>query len=78
MNDLSNDKVQSLNKTVKVFVQEIHSAIEHKGAQQISELVLDDVFVFGAAANAVSIGKNQFITNLRARLEQARDAELQV
>jgi ketosteroid isomerase-like protein len=78
MSNLPNDQVQSLNKTVKAFVQEIHTAIEHKDAQHISELVLDDVFIFGAAANAVSTEKNQFVTNLRAQFEQAKDAELQV
>ncbi|MBE3067257.1 MAG: nuclear transport factor 2 family protein [Chloroflexi bacterium] len=78
MNDLSNDQVQSLSKTVTAFVQEIHTAIEHKNAQHIGELMLDDVFVLGAAANAVSIGKNQFVTDLRAYFEQAKDVEFQV
>ena len=78
MNDLSNDQVQSPNKTVKAFVQEIHTAIEHKDTQRISELTLDDVFVLGAAANAVSIGKNQFATNLHAYFEQSKDIQFHV
>jgi ketosteroid isomerase-like protein len=65
MSNLSNDQVQSLNKTVKAFIQVIHTAIERKDVQRMSELVLDDVFVFGAAANAVSIGKNRHGSGMR-------------
>lgn len=78
MSDLSNDQVQSLGKTVKAFLQEIHTAIERKDVQHLSELVFDDVFMFGAAANAVSIGKNQFVTNLHTHFEQSKSVELRV
>lgn len=78
MSDLSNNQVQSLNKTVKAFVQEIHTAIEHKDTQRINELTLDDVFVFGAAANDVSVGKNQWVANLRSYFEQSKDVEFHV
>lgn len=78
MSDLSSDQVQSLNKTVKAFVQEIHTAIEHKDTQRISELTVDDVFVLGAAANAVSVGKNQCVENLRSYFEQSKDIEFHV
>ena len=78
MSDLSNDQMQSLNKTVKAFVQEIHTAINNKDTQHINELTLDDVFVFGAAANDVSIGKNQYQEKLSAYCEQSKDVEFHV
>jgi hypothetical protein len=36
------------------------------------------VFVFGAAADAVSIGRDQFVRDLRSQFEQVKDAELRV
>ena len=78
MSNLSNDQIQSLNKMVKTFVQEIHNTIEQKDAQRITELTLDDVFVFGAAANDVSVGKNQWVANLRSYFEQLKDVEFHV
>lgn len=73
VNDLSKGHAQSLRKTVKALVQEFYIAIEHKNAQRIGELVLDDVFVLGAAADAVFIGKNQLVTHLHTHFEKAKD-----
>lgn len=63
---------------IKAFVQEIHSAIAHKNAQRLGELVVDDVFMFGAAANAVSVGKSQLITEFHSYFEQAKDIKFHI
>lgn len=42
----------------------------------MDELVVDDVFVFGAAADAVSIGRDQFVADLRSQFERMKDTEL--
>ena len=70
--------IQSLNTTIKAVVRELHGAIEHKDLQRLGELAVADVFVFGAAADAVSIGRDQFITDLRSQFELAKDMKLRV
>ena len=67
------------NRTaIKGFVQEIHSAITHKNAQHLSELVVDDVFMFGATANAVSVGKSQLVTEFQSYFEQTKDVQFHI
>ena len=79
MEYLSGDHVlQSLDETIKAVVRELHGAIERKDVQRMGELVVPDVFVFGAAADAVSIGRDQFVTDLRSQFERLTDTELRV
>jgi ketosteroid isomerase-like protein len=63
---------------IKAFLQEFHSAIAHKNAQRLSELVVDDVFMFGAAANAVSVGESQLIMEFHSYFEQAKDIQFHI
>jgi len=75
----SEDQVlQSLDETIKAVVRELYVALEHKDMQRMGELVVADVFVFGAAADAVSIGRDQFVTDLRSQFERVKDTELRV
>ncbi|HCC79253.1 MAG: hypothetical protein A2X25_15500 [Chloroflexi bacterium GWB2_49_20] len=73
-----NQVLQSLNVTIKAVVHEFYAAIEHKDLQRIGELVVADVFVFGAAADAVSVGRNQFIADLRNQFGRVKDKELRL
>ena len=75
MEHFSEDQVlQSLDEMIKAVVRELYVAIEHKDVQRMGELVLPDVFVFGAAAEAVSIGRDQFVKDLRRQFERVEDA----
>jgi ketosteroid isomerase-like protein len=75
---MENQIKQSLYETIKNVVQEIYEAVVHKDIQRMSELVVADVFVFGAAADAVSIGRDQFRTDLRSQFEQLKVTELRL
>jgi ketosteroid isomerase-like protein len=75
---MNDQTLQSSKESIKAVVQEFHAAIEHKDLQRVGELVLADVFVFGAAAQAVSIGRHQFVTHLRGQFERAGQAQLRV
>lgn len=78
MSDLSTDQVLSPITSIRNFVQEIHTAIENKDTQSLNKLALGGVFVLGAAAQDVSIGKNQCLANLRSYFEQSKDVEFHV
>jgi ketosteroid isomerase-like protein len=70
--------LQSPGETIKAVVRELYAAIEHKDLLRLGELLVADVFVFGAAADAVSIGRDQFITDLRSQFERVKDKELRL
>jgi ketosteroid isomerase-like protein len=70
--------IQSLNTTIKAVVRELYAAIERKDLLRLGELAVADVFVLGAAADAVSIDRAQFVMDLRNQFERAKDAELRV
>jgi len=64
--------------SIIAVVQELHAAIEQKDGQHLGELVIPEVFVIGAAAEAVSIGRDQFVTYLRSQFEEGKETELHV
>lgn len=76
--NMEHQVLQPLAETIKMVVQELYTAIEHKDLQRMGELVTADVFVFGAGADAVSIGRDQFVTDLRSQFERVKDAELRL
>jgi ketosteroid isomerase-like protein len=70
--------LQSSKEIIIAFVRELHEAIEHKEALRLGELAVPDVFVLGSAAEAVSIGRDQFVSHLQSQFEQAGEALLRV
>jgi ketosteroid isomerase-like protein len=75
---LPDQNVLSLDKTIEAFVQDLHTAIQNKDTHRLGQLVLPDVFVFGPAAAAVSVGREQFVAHLRSHFERVRDAHLRL
>jgi ketosteroid isomerase-like protein len=71
-----NQVLQSRDETIKAFVRELNIAVEQKDMLHMAELVHADVFVLGAAAEAISIGRNQFMTDLRSQIERINQAQL--
>jgi ketosteroid isomerase-like protein len=63
-------------ETVEAFVFDFYAAIERQDLRRIRELVEANVFVFGAAAEAVSIGQEQFVTSLRTPFERGMKVQL--
>jgi ketosteroid isomerase-like protein len=69
---------QSPDETIKSTIRELHTAIEKKDILRMADLVVADVFVFGAAAEAISIGRDQFVTDLHSEFERVKEAQLRV
>jgi ketosteroid isomerase-like protein len=68
--------LQSPDEIIKAIVREFHKAIEEKDVQRMGELVLADIFVFGAATEAISIGRDQFVTHLNNLFLRAEVSQL--
>jgi ketosteroid isomerase-like protein len=78
MEQVSENQGLKTNETIRAVVREFHTAIKHKDAQRLGELVVQEVFVFGAAANEVSTGRDQFVAGLCSEFEAAKGARLGV
>jgi ketosteroid isomerase-like protein len=76
--NMDQQNLQVCKEMVKTVVREIHEAIEHKDALRLGELVVPDVFIFGSAAEAVSIGRDQFVSHLCNDFAQTGEAILRV
>ena len=79
MNYVSEDQhIHSLKETIEGFVRELYITAECNDFQRLSELVTGDVFVFGSAFDAVSIGRDQFISDLRRQIEGVQITEIYI
>jgi ketosteroid isomerase-like protein len=67
---------QSHMETIRTVVQEFHAVIEHKDLPRLGKLLVEDVFVFGSAAEAVYIGRDQFIASISTIFERLTDVKL--
>jgi ketosteroid isomerase-like protein len=68
--------MKSIHETVKSVIQELHQAVEQKDAQRLGELAHEEVFVFGPAAGAVSVGRLAFVSDLVNLFAQVKGKEL--
>ena len=66
---------QSPVETISAFVRELHTAVGQKDMLRMAELVNEDVFVIGAAAGAISIGRDQFVTDLRSQFDRVKQIQ---
>jgi len=79
MEQISEDQAtQTLKETIKAIVREFYIAIEQKDIQRLDKLVVEDVFVFGPAAEAVSIGRGQFFASLQNQFERVKGTILRI
>jgi ketosteroid isomerase-like protein len=69
---------QSLMETIRTTVQEFNTAIEDKDLPRLVKLVVEDVFVYGSAAQAVYIGRDQFIASISAMFDQSAGAKIRL
>jgi ketosteroid isomerase-like protein len=68
--------LDSPDETTKAFIQKLHHTLERKDFTRIAELVDQDVFVLGSAADAVFNGKDEFLTCLQGLFSQLKYKEL--
>lgn len=79
MNRGSNGKDPgSLEKTLKAFVQNLHRNLESREIDRIIDMVDQDVFVLGSAAEAVFSGKEEFLTGLQDLFSHLKEKDLKL
>jgi len=79
MEQISEDQAtQTIKETIKAVVREFYTAIEHKDLLRMGELAVEDVFVLGSAAEAVSASREQFIAGLHSQYERVKDTIVRI